>query len=78
MTVEALQRFNGAMERLGLGARIELRGDRVSLQERWPGAGQGATLALYHLEDTHPDAWCREFLEDLMLTLLEDLKIKHA
>jgi hypothetical protein len=71
---EVFQRFNGAMCRLGLGARIEIRDDRVNLMEIWPGAGQGATLTLYDLPDDHPDVWCRDFLENQQLILLDGMK----
>jgi hypothetical protein len=58
------------MARRGLGARVELTAGRIRLKELWPGAGWKAMHELNELDDQHRDAWCRSFLEDLMLVLL--------
>jgi hypothetical protein len=82
MTVEVIDRFNRSMERLGLGARVELKGDRVSLREIWPGAGQAALAILTTTPELQrgPDGWLVVFLEDLVALLLADIKAerKHA
>jgi hypothetical protein len=78
MTAATIRRFNAAMTRLGLGARVVLKGDRISLKELQRGSGMKAMNTLNGLPDDHPHAWCRPFLEDLMLALLEDIKAKKT